>query len=123
MSATERNEAVITFFDQRAKVACDRRCEKAWGINNRPRVQLSANEDDFAYLADGELSEAPADPGTCEGGHAKPDSPAEFPNKWCVRECERCALSAPGEWMLPLALPDFSRRRYNLPGSSNKQEG
>lgn len=109
-----RNEAIITYFDQKAKVACDRRCEKAWGINNRPRVQLSDVEGDHAFLADGELGLAPVDPGTYEGEHAKPKSPDEFPNKWCVRECERCAMSAPGDWSLPLVLPDFSKRRHNI---------
>src|SRR4051812_30967358 len=81
------NEAMITFVGQKAKVVCDRQCGKAWGSSKRPRVQLSANEDDYAYLADDELGEAPADPGTYEGDAAKPASPNEFPNKWCVREC------------------------------------
>lgn len=115
MSAPSRNEAIITYFGQKAKVACDRQCSKAWGTNNRPRVQLSDKEDDYASLADGELGDAPVDPGTYEGDQAKPHSPDEFPNKWCVRECERCAMSAPGEWMLPLGLPDYSKRVFNIP--------
>jgi hypothetical protein len=114
---TPRNEAIITYFDQQAKVACDRRCEKAWGINNRPSVQLSDDEDDFAYLADDELGLAPVNPGSYEGGHAKPHSPDEFPNKWCVRECERCSMSQPGEYMLPLKLKRFDKREYNIPAS------
>ena len=101
---TDWNEAIITYFGHPMKVACDRHCNKAWGINNRPRVQLSEGEDDYAYLADSELGDAPFNPGTYEGGDAKPDSPDEFPNKWCVRECERCASSAPGKWRMPLAL-------------------
>ncbi len=116
MPATlSRNEATITFFGERAKVACDRRCEKAWGTNTRPRVQLSDNEDDFAYLADDELGIAPADPGTYEGADAKPESPDEFPNRWCVRECERCSMSSPDEWLKPITLPDFSKRVFNIP--------
>jgi hypothetical protein len=111
----EINEAVIRYFGQSAKVVCDRNCAKAWGINNRPKVQLSEGEDDYAFLADGELGDAPADPGTYEGGDGKPSSPDEFPNKWCVRECERCAMSKPGQSHLPLALKAFDERRYNIP--------
>jgi hypothetical protein len=107
-------EAIITFCSQKAKVACDENCKKAWGHNSRPKVQLSDNEDDFAFLADSELGEAPADPGTYEGGHGKPLSSDGFPNKWCVRECERCVMSNPGEYDLPLVLEDFSKRSYNI---------
>lgn len=99
-------------------VACDGRCDKAWGINGRPRVQLSpTDEDDYAWLADSELGAALADPGTYEGGHAKPSGVvgSEGMNKWCVRECERCVTSAPGESDRPLALRDFTRRVYNIP--------
>jgi hypothetical protein len=45
-------EKIITYFGQLAKVACDEKCEKAWGRSNRPKVQLSANEDDYAFLSD-----------------------------------------------------------------------
>lgn len=111
-------EAMILYFGQQAKVCCDLNCGKAWGINSRPKVQLSDNPDDYAFLADVELGEAPSDPGTYEGGHAKPASPSEFPNKWCVRECERCEMSSPGEWMLPLGIRSFAERRYNVPSSA-----
>lgn len=107
--------AIITFFGQTAKVDCDRNCAKAWGRSSRPKVQLSDDEDDFAYLADGELGDAPANPGTYEGDHAKPTSPDQFPNKWCVRECERCAMSKPGESDKPIAVPAFTMRRFNQP--------
>ena len=110
-------EKRITFFGQAAKVACDGRCSKAWGINTRPSVQLSDDEDDFYWIPDGELPDAPADPGTTEGAHAKPlvvQSAADM-NKWCVRECERCAMSDPGAVDAPLKLRDFSQRRYNKP--------
>ena len=112
-------EKRITFFGQAAKVACDGRCSKAWGINSRPSVQLSDDEDDFYWIPDGELPDAPADPGTTEGDHAKPlvvQSAADM-NKWCVRECERCAMSDPGAVDAPLKLRDFSQRRYNKPQS------
>jgi hypothetical protein len=115
MKATERNEAIIQYFGQPCKIACDRNCAKAWGLNNRPKERLSSNPDDFAFLADSELGEAPADPGTYEGGHAKPLSPDGFPNKWCVRECERCAMSKPGQSTHPLALETFESRVFNIP--------
>jgi hypothetical protein len=110
-----RNEALISYVFQTARVACDRRCDKAWGINNRPRVDLSSDPDDYAFLADSELGTAPADPGTYEGGCAKPSSPDEFPQKWCVRECERSVMSMPGEWDRPIEVPSFENRDYNMP--------
>lgn len=110
------NDAVIVFFGQPARVVCDRRCNKAWGINDRPRIEFDDNDpDDYAYLADDELGEAPDDPGTAEGGDDKPDSPDDFPNKWCVRACERCAMSEPGKHGDPLDPPSFARRQYNMP--------
>ncbi len=105
---------IIDYFGKATKAACDGNCNKAWGINNRPRVQLSADDNDYAFLADGELGDAPADPGTYEGPCGKPTSSAYFPNKWCIRECERCAKSAPGEFLEMPALPDFSKRRNNI---------
>jgi hypothetical protein len=108
------NVATITYFGKPRKVICDRNCGKAWGINSRPKVQLSNDSDDFAFLADGETGDAPEDPGTYEGEHAKPLSPDEFPNKWCVRECERCTKADVGK---PIELRSFARRRFNLPSS------
>lgn len=110
-------EAIITYFGQPAKVNCDGRCEKAWGTNSRRRVCLSDDEDDYAFLADGELGIAPVDPGTYEGGHAKPLSVSEFPNKWCVGECERSHMSMPGKYALPLEILSFRERHYNKPCS------
>lgn len=109
------NNAIVTYFGQRMRVVCDRNCAKAWGINSRPRIELSNDEDDYAFLADGELGDAPEDPGTYEGGFGKPLSPDEFPNKWCVRECERCARSKPGEYEEDLLPIDLSKRDYNMP--------
>ena len=103
-------EKEILFFGKLQVIACDGKCEKAWGINRRPRVQFSEEDvDDFAYLADDELGEAPQDPGTYEGGYAKPSSPEQFPNKWCARERERSFFSQEQR------VPDFSRRLYNDP--------
>jgi hypothetical protein len=107
----------ILFCDQPAVIACDGNCRKAWGIDKRPKVQISDNEDDYAYLADGELGEAPIDPGTYAGDEAKPtdyDDPNRL-NRWCARECERNYLSSPGCHRDPVKLPDLSRRFYNIP--------
>src|ERR1043166_4419706 len=102
MNSVKRIEKLITFCGQRAKVACDGNCSKAWGNSRRPRVQLSDNVDDYAFLADGERGDAPVEPGTYEGlaMEAKPTNATgpDDVNRWCVRECERMAMSNPGEW-------------------------
>ena len=103
----------ITYFGQQIIVACDEKCNKAWGINNRPKIQFDDNnEDDYAYLSDDELNEAPIDPGTYEGFEmsGKPEIKEERLNKWCIRECER---SYRGQ--LPIELKDFSKKIYNIP--------
>ena len=109
-----KTDTVVQYFGQPVRVACDGKCTKAWGISNRPKVQLSDDEDDYAFLTDGELDDAPADPGTYEGGQGKPSSDLYFPNKWCVRECERCSMSEPGMYALPLETKSFDRRHYNM---------
>ena len=80
---------IIPWFGKQETVICDGVCSKAWGINNRPKT-----EDEKFWRADGDLGEAPADPGTYEGGEGKPcstmNNDPELMNKWCVRECERC---------------------------------
>ena len=44
----------ILYFRHELVLVCDARCDKAWGINSRTRVQLSAtDEDDYAFLSDG----------------------------------------------------------------------
>lgn len=101
----------IIFFGQPTHVVCDAHCEKAWGSNNRPKVQLSADPDDYEYLADHELGIAPIDPGTSEGDHAKPRYLEERLNKWCTRECERSELVRDLE---DFTLPDFSKRLKNI---------
>lgn len=106
----------ITSFGRKALATCDRRCEKAWGINGRsaPDTLIALDpedDDDIVYLADGETGEAPRNPGTYEGGCAKPFHPDSH-NRWCVRECERCELVEAGE---RIVVRDFSRRLYNQP--------
>ena len=111
----KHNKAVITYMGKQTCVACDRKCNKAWGICSRPSISLSEDDiDDFAYLADKELGDAPINPGTKEGGVSKPMSPDEFPTKWCVRECERCYIGVPGFSLSdPIKLPDYSQRVHN----------
>ena len=88
----------------------DGKCNKAWGVNQRPKIQLSDDDDDIAWLADSELGEAPIDPGTYEGGEGKPLTPKH--NKWCFRECERSSNCPVSE--IP-KLKSFEERRYNQP--------
>lgn len=102
----------ITFMGQPAVLACDGNCAKAWGIQCRPSEQLDPNDDDdIAYLADGELGDAPADPGTYEGGHGKPAGPHDM-NKWCARQCERSDMAPT---VGTVRLHDYSRRLLNKP--------
>lgn len=122
-----------TFFGHPIILACDAKCNKAWGINNRPEVYVQDPEqkvyglgfadgvpedesidlDDTADLADGELGEAPADPGVYEGGQGKPRTPEERLNKWCARECERCRIVKDEFPVEDFELPDYSKRYYN----------
>jgi hypothetical protein len=103
----------IVKFGTPAVVACDANCSKAWGVVKRPRIELDPGDcDDIAYLADSELGDAPADPGTYEGFDAKPQAPEERLNKWCSRQCERSVIVAPNQ--IP-TLKDFSGRIFNQP--------
>jgi hypothetical protein len=109
----------IIFVGRKLVLACDAQCHKAWGVNERPSVQLSDDENDYAFLADHELGFAPADPGSTEGGYPKPRSPDERLNKWCARECERSKMVRPDE---ELKLPNFDERVYNRPSSNPKNK-
>ncbi len=101
----------IQWMGRTMVLACDGNCAKAWGISQRPMTRMSEDPDDVAYLADGELGNAPANPGTYEGGCAKPANPDGM-NKWCARECERSDMAATVE---KLSLPDHSARVFNQP--------
>jgi hypothetical protein len=103
----------ITYFGRPVWVACDVRCDKAWGRHTRPTTESELDPTEPAFLADDELGEAPDDPGTYEGGEGKPtsygDSPfAHLMNKWCVRECERCTMLEEFEQVV---AKSFSERR------------
>ena len=110
------NETIIIFFQQKAKVICDQNCKKAWGSSSRPYKKISDDTDDIMWYGDNQLRDAPEDPKTYEGleMQGKPLSPNEFPTKWCVRECERCVMSNPGEYNKALNLKDWSKNRYNI---------
>jgi hypothetical protein len=114
-------EKLIQYCYRTAKVACDEKCNKAWGVQMRPKVDLDQNDpDDYYFLADDELGEAPVNPGTYEGDEGKPVSKDEIPNKWCVRQCERCSMSAIGKHDEPLELRDWNKRSYNIPSKHLK---
>lgn len=67
------------FFGRPIWLACDGECGQAWGHNWHGVKE----------------AQAPADPGTYEGGHAKPTDKRH--NKWCARECERSAILSRGD--------------------------
>ena len=98
-----------------AKVGCDEKCNKAWGIMFRPKEQLSDDDDDVVYLSDDELGDAPENPPIWEGGDGKPTCDSEKMNKWCVRQCERCEMTEYGKPNEPLIYKDWGVRRYNQP--------
>lgn len=103
----------IIYFGDSVTAVCDGKCDKAWGRNTRPKVYEDEDNDpdDFYYVADGDLGTAPTDPGTYEGGYAKPGDGCEKMNKWCVRECERSRLVGGRYGDDP--ENDFNRRVYN----------
>mgnify|MGYP001600440162 CR=1 FL=1 len=103
----------VTAYGRPATIACDARCDKAWGWNARPKVQLSDDPDDVEWLADGELGDAPTVSSISEGGDGKPQHPSERLNKWCFRECERCGWHEGHDQ--PVPLRDWSKRRLNIP--------
>ena len=101
----------ISWFRQQCILACDGKCYKAWGINKRPRKQLSDDIDDYEWLSDNELGCAPLNPGTYEGCDGKPIETDDKLNKWCARECERSNIFRIGE---EIKLKDFSARITNI---------
>jgi len=125
-------EAVLTkriiFFGQPATIGCDVKCEKAWGVNSRPKRYLGGDPDepgissdescsradDYVFLPDSALPTAPVDPGTHEGSSGKPRSVEDRLNRWCARECERCVMTKAGLPNAPLVLPDLEHLEPNL---------
>lgn len=101
------------YFNKSCAGYCDGMCNKAWGICNRPKRQLSDDPDDYEYLSDNELGEAQIDPGTYEGGYAKPLVQPTIHNKWCVRECERFHFCIKGiiRFNKSKLIPDCQHKR------------
>jgi hypothetical protein len=97
----------IVFFGKNAIIGCDGQCSKAWGINTRPKIKENGTT---YFQSDEELGIAPINPGTYEGGCAKPVDSMDYLNKWCCRECERSSINEYGTEPIEenLILPDFS---------------
>jgi len=121
------------FYGQYDVMACDGRCDKAWGINGRPRLyfmeegepprvlhqeESPIDEDDYVYWKDSELGVAPGPcetRGASEGGECKPSTApltdGSRMNKWCLRECERSETFKEGD---PIVLRDLEHPKPNL---------
>ncbi len=108
----------IIYFGGAYILFCDGKCNKAWGFSQREKVQLSDDEDDVEWLSDDELGEAPEDPETYEGGHAKPTCDNDKLNKWCCRESERSEIieksKVTADTDFESLLTDFSVRKKNI---------
>ena len=88
ISATT-GEALLTtsilYYGKRCLAVCDQKCTKAWGVSGkRPQWRDQAEPDDVIWFADSEVTEAPDDPGSYEGGQGKPLAPPSIHNKWRV---------------------------------------
>ncbi|MBP1309209.1 hypothetical protein JOD82_002229 [Paenibacillus sp. 1182] len=104
----------VTAFGMKVMIGCDAKCDRAFGINGRPKEQLSDDPDDYAFLSDDKAGVAPESGKTkivSEGGDMKPVKPEERLNRWCCRECERCEMGAIGE---EIWLKDWSKPVYNM---------
>jgi hypothetical protein len=78
----------VLYCAQQVCVACDGRCDLAWGRDwQGPR--------DWP---------APDDPGTAEGPDSKPKSPEQRLNRWCARQCERSQLIPFRGWPIEVDL-------------------
>lgn len=114
----------ITAYGKRLALVCDGRCDKAWGINGRPKTMLGKHEDDFVWKPDANLGAAPGPGQTVvlsEGGHMKPSAvpltSAERMNKWCLRECERADSFEEGE---AVVVRDLSNPKPNIPRGGDR---
>lgn len=101
----------ILYMGRGQLLTCDGNCKKAWGIQNRPKLQLGDDEDDFAYLSDSELGDAPTHPGTYEGGHENRRGPDSM-NKWCSHQCEQSCMA---DNVSSISLPNWEQRSVNQP--------
>ncbi len=106
----------VRFFGKQVVLACDGRCDKAWGINGRARVLLSDKDGDDIFVPDSALGTA-GPPGTWEGGDGRPSAvpltDGERMNKWCARACERGDIYGLSE---AIVLRDMENPTPNVPG-------
>lgn len=81
---------------------------------------LSGDPNDFVFLGDNELGEAPSDPGTYEFDQGKPSNglmaDSKLMNKWCARECERSTITDAGAEVVPR---DMDNPQPNIPRKEN----
>lgn len=120
----------ITIYGHQAILACDGLCHKAWGLDGRQTLQLSEELDDFVYVSDSELGEAPG-PGLTatisEGGDVKPCAgiltDGQLMNKWCSRQCERVSLFDSDESIklkdMLDPIPNYAWQRSDVSSRSN----
>lgn len=102
------------FFGKPVVLACDGKCQKAFGYTLRPHIRWTADPDDITWLADDEIPfDAPEDPGTAEGGDRKPKTVPDKHNKWCARACERCEMFGQDEEKI--TLRGWAKRAHNKP--------
>jgi hypothetical protein len=92
-------------------LACDGRCDKAWGIEGRAKRKLSADDDDYVWLGDGELGVAPGPGETAiieEGEDRKPSATA-----LCETDSARKRRCRPGRprWCDRSSSMPWTRRR------------
>jgi hypothetical protein len=114
-------------------LACDGKCDKAWGINGRPRLfymeeeqppralkegERPRDDDDMVFVRDSDLGTAPGPGktrGLSEGSDLKPSAvplaDGQAMNKWCARECEPGDRFKEGE---PIVLKDLENPRPNM---------
>lgn len=112
----------ILYFGKECVVACDGRCDKAWGINGRPKKAYTDDPDDYVFLGDDALGTAPAPGETAicaEGVHGKPSASSitdgALMNRWCTRECERSVvMDALDAATMGVRLPDLTSPLPNL---------
>jgi hypothetical protein len=110
----------IVFLGHACVLICDGSCDKAWGMQARPRRMLSEDEDDYVYLPDRELGTAPG-PGKTEiceeGGDRKPSAKPLFAehsqlmNRWCARQCERARMLRADEVLPDMDCPESNIKR------------
>lgn len=97
-------------------IICDGKCQKAWGIDQRPKRKLSLEEDDWVYIRDSLLGEAEGGSDT-EGGDGHPlryNCPVvSRHNRWCARACERSVVIFPTDMNKFFEIPNMENPKPN----------